>query len=304
MPDADLNLLVALDVLLAAGSVAEAARRLRLSPSAMSRTLARLRKATGDPLLVRAGRGLVPTPRARELHGRVGAVVQEGRRLLHPDSTVDLMTVKRTFTLRTSDGFVESFGPSLLARVGAAAPGIRLNFLQKTDKDGGPLREGRIDLETGVVESTMSPELRTQALFRDRLIGVIRATHPLARQPITARHYGAARHVIVSRSGFDEDAVDRPFLPAGLSRRIGCAVGGFAAALTLARYSDLVATVPERHTAALCEGMVGFALPVRATGFTVSMVWHPRLDADPVHRWLRACLRAECSAGDDTRRSG
>ncbi len=295
MSSPDLNLLVTLDVLLEEGSVARAARRLRLSPSAMSRTLARLRRATGDPLLVRAGRGLIPTPRALELRGRVGSVVQEGQALLRPAETLDLKSVVRTFTLRTSDGFVENFGSSLLARVHVDAPGIRLNFLQKPDKDSTPLREGRIDLETAVIEPSMGPELRAQALFRDRLIGAINISHPLAGGRIGPETYAKALHVIVSRTGFDEDAVERPFLPEGLSRRIGCAVSGFATALALARHSSLIATVPELHTAALREGMFSFPLPVPATGFTVSMVWHPRLDADPVHRWLRACLRTVCA---------
>src|SRR6201995_2232835 len=117
MPRPDLNLLVTLDVLLAEGSVARAARRLRLSPSAMSRSLARLRATTGDPLLVRAGRGLVPTPRALELRERVGQLVQAGAAVLRPAETLDLKRLTRTLTLRTSDGFVENFGPALIARV-------------------------------------------------------------------------------------------------------------------------------------------------------------------------------------------
>jgi DNA-binding transcriptional LysR family regulator len=293
----DLNLLVALDVLLEEGSVAGAADRLRLSPSAMSRTLARLREATGDPLLVRAGRGLVPTPRALELRQRVGALVDEGHALLRPSKALDLATVERTFTMRTSDGFVENFGPGLLARVRAEAPGIRLNFLQKPDKDSAPLREGRIDLETAVVEPAMGPELRTQALFRDRLIGVIRSSHPLAQKKISVKHYTEARHVIVSRSGFDEDSMEGKLLPENLTRHVASSVGGFATALAVARNSNLIATVPELHTASLREGMYSFPLPVRAAGFSVSLVWHPRLDADPVHRWLRACVRAVCSPG-------
>ncbi len=295
MSSPDLNLLVTLDVLLEEGSVARAARRLRLSPSAMSRTLSRLREATGDPLLVRAGRGLVPTPYASELRGRVGSVVQEGQALLRPADALDLKTVTRTFTLRTADGFVESFGSSLLARVRLEAPGIRLNFLQKPDKESASLREGRVDLETAVVEPSMGPELRTQALFRDRLIGVIRLSHPLAGKRITARSYLEAQHVIVSRSGVDEDAVDLPFLPEGISRHIASAVSGFTTALALARDSDLIATIPELHTVALRAGMFSFLLPVKTSGFTVSMVWHPRLDADPIHRWLRACVRAVCT---------
>ena len=127
---ADLNLLVALDVLLTEKSVARAARRLRLSPSAMSRTLARLREATGDPLLVLAGRSLVPTPRALELLSRVGRLVQDAEAVLSPQESLDLGRLDRTFTLRTSDGFVENVGPAILARVRGEAPGVRLRFVQ------------------------------------------------------------------------------------------------------------------------------------------------------------------------------
>jgi DNA-binding transcriptional LysR family regulator len=295
MTSPDLNLLVALDLLLEEGSVARAARRLRLSPSAMSRTLARLRDATGDPLLVRAGRSLVPTPHAQELRGRVSDLVYDAQAALRPVKALDLATVERSFTIRTADGFVENFGPALLARVRAEAPRIRLNFLQKPDKDSGPLREGRVDLETAVIEPSMGPELRAQALFRDQLIGVISRSHPLAGQAIDAQAYADARHVTVSRSGRDEDSVERPFLPSGLTRHVVTAVSGFAAALALASRSDLIATVPERHTAAMRVAMVSFPIPVKTAGFTISMVWHPRLDADPVHRWLRMSLRAICA---------
>jgi DNA-binding transcriptional LysR family regulator len=292
----DLNLLVALDVLLTEGSVTGAARRLRLSSSAMSRTLARLREATGDPLLVRAGRGLAPTPRALELRERVHRLVEEAGSALSPQSELDLASLRRTFALRTSDGFVENFGPRLLALAGAEAPGVRLFFLQKSDKDSAPLREGRVDLETGVIEPTTGPELRTQVLFRDRLVGVVRAGHHLAREAVTPAAYQAAAHVLVSRSGLEEDAVDRPFLPADLRRTVTTVVSGFAAALSLARTSDLVATVPDRHTRNLRQGLVSFALPFEARDFAVSMLWHPRMDADPGHRWLRSCLRRACAS--------
>src|SRR5882762_9288059 len=181
MSGPDLNLLATLDVLLAEGSVARAAERLRLSPSAMSRALARLRAATGDPLLVRAGRGLVPTPRALELRERVGQLVQGGEAVLRPAEKLDLKQLVRTCTLRTSDGFVENFGPDLIARVGRQAPGVRLRFVQKPNKDSASLRDGTVDLETGVVGTTTSPEVRTQALFRDRFIGVVRMGHALSQ---------------------------------------------------------------------------------------------------------------------------
>jgi DNA-binding transcriptional LysR family regulator len=295
MPRPDLNLLVTLDVLLAEGSVAHAAKRLQLSPSAMSRALARLRETTGDPLLVRAGRGLVPTPRALELRERVSQLVQDAEAVLRPAETLNLERLARTFTLRTSDGFVENFGPDLIARVGKEAPGARLRFVQKPDKDSAPLRDGTVDLETGVVGKTTSPEVRTQALFRDRFIGVVRPGHPLTKGKITPARYAAGGHVCVSRRGLDKGPIDEALEPLGLERRIVTIVGGFAAALILARASELIATVPERHTGALRAGMHSFSLPVPMPEITVSLLWHPRLDADPAHRWLRGCVRDVCA---------
>ncbi len=289
MSPPDLNLLVALEVLLEEVSVARAARRLRLSPSAMSRTLARLRAATGDPLLVRAGRKLVATPRASELRDQVGAIVRGAEAALRPSSEIDPAALERTFTLRTSEGFVETFGPALLSRVAREAPNVRLFFVPKADKDSGPLREGSVDLETGVVDSATGPELRTQALFSDRLIAVVRDGHPLQRGRVTLARYLAASHIEVRRSTVMES------LLAPHARRIATLVAGFATAVALARATDLVATVPERHTEALRFGMHAFKLPFEVPPFTVSMLWHPRLDADPAHRWLRACVRAECA---------
>jgi DNA-binding transcriptional LysR family regulator len=291
----DLNLLVTLDVLLAEGSVAGAARRLRLSPSAMSRALARLRETTGDPLLVRAGRGLVPTPRALELRGRVGQLVQDGEAVLRPAEKLDLGQLVRTFTLRTSEGFVETFGPGLIARAGKEAPGVRLRFMPKPDRDSASLRDGTVDLETGVVGTMTGPEVRTQALFRDRFIGAVRKGHPLSKGKVTPARYAAGRHILVSRRALDRGPIDEALEPLGLAREIATTVGGFSAALALARASDLIASVPERHTGALRGGMHSFPLPVAMPEVTVSLLWHPRLDADPAHRWLRGCVREVCT---------
>lgn len=290
----DLNLLVALDVLLDAGSVAAAARRMRLSPSAMSRTLARLRAATGDPLLVRAGRGLVLTPRAAELRDRVGSLVQDAEAALRPGVEIDVAGIDRTFTLRTGEGFVENFGARLLERVGAEAPRVRLRFVQKLDRDSGPLRAGAVDLETGVVGKGTGPEVRAQVLFRDRFIGVVRAGHPLAGGRLTASRYARGKHVEVAQHAARRGPVDRALKSLGLERDIGVVVDGFSTALALARASDFIASVPARHTGILRAGMHSFALPFSTPEITVSLLWHPRLDADPAHRWLRRCVRDAC----------
>ena len=270
----------------------------------MSRALARLRETTGDPLLVRAGRGLVPTPRALELRGRVGQLVQDGEAVLRPAETLDLKGLVRTFTLRTSEGFVENFGPDLIARVGAEAPGVRLRFVQKPDKDSTPLRDGIVDLETGVVGKATGPEVRAQGLFRDRFIGVVRIGHGLSRGRITPSRYAAGRHIVVSRRGLDKGPIDEALQPLGLEREIVTIVGGFSTALALARASDLIASVPERHTGKLRAGMHSFPLPVATPEVTISLLWHPRLDADPAHRWLRGCVREVCAAqlGDPSTR--
>ena len=291
----DLNLLVTLDVLLAEGSVARAARRLRLSPSAMSRALARLRETTGDPLLVRAGRGLVPTPRALALRERVGRLVEDAEAVLRPAEKPNLARLVRTFTLRTSDGFVENFGPGLIARVGDNAPGVTLRFVQKANKDSTSLRDGTVDLETGVVGEATGPEIRVQALFQDRLIGVVRKGHSLGRREITPSRYASGKHVAVSRRGLERGPIDEALKPLGLERRIVTIVGGFSAALALARASDLIASVPERHTGNLRAGMVSFPLPVATPTLTISMLWHPRMHGDPAHRWLRTCVRSVCA---------
>lgn len=293
----DLNLLVTLDVLLSEGSVVRAAQRLQLSASAMSRALARLRQETGDPLLVRAGRGLVPTPRALELRDQVRQVVHDAEAVLRPALKLDLATLSRTFTIRSSEGFVETFGPRLLASIAAQAPGLRLWFVPKQDKDSTSLRDGTVDLETGITSPAMGPEIRTQGLFRDRLVGIMRKGHPLARGTLTPERYAQAEHVLISRRGLEMAPVDEALAALGLHRQAQVTVGGFAPAITLARETDLVATVPEQHTRSLWRGMQTLALPMPVPEFTISLFWHPRLDSDPAHRWLRAVVAQTCRPG-------
>lgn len=295
MSTPDFNLLIALDVLLAEGSVARAARRLQLSASAMSRTLARLRETTGDPLLVRAGRGLVPTPRALELRERVAQLVQDAEAVLRPAEQIDLSQLQRTFTLRSRDGFVENFGAALIARLEQDAPQVRLRFMAKLDKDSSLLRDGTVDLEIGVVGNSASPEVRSRILLRDRFVGVVRAGHALSHGAITPERYASARHVLVARRAQGVTPMDESLKALGLERGITTIVGEFPAAIALARASDLVATVPERHVSAQQHGLFSFALPFDTAPLVVSMLWHPRMDADAAHRWLRECVREVCS---------
>jgi DNA-binding transcriptional LysR family regulator len=303
MTDPDLNLLVALDVLLAEESVAGAARRLGLSASAMSRTLGRLRTVTGDPLLVRAGRHMVLTPYAEEIRERTQNAVFEAHAVLRPSAAkLDLPTLERTFTIRANDGFVEAFGASLIAAAAAKAPFVRLRFAPKPEKTSTPLREGLVDIEIGVL-GEMGPEIRLQTLFRDRFVGVVRKAHPLAlEREVTAQAYASFGHVVASRRGRMSGPVDEALAELGLERKIAAVVPGFPAALTVAQASDLVALVPASFllNQPAVDGkqpnatLHAFELPVKTPGITISQMWHPRSDLDPAHRWLRQLMRNVC----------
>jgi len=290
----DLHLVKVLHTVISERSVSRAAMRLQSTQPMVSAQLKRLRALTGDPLLVRAGRGLVASPRAIELRDSIGQLVHDAEAALRPVGKLDLGQLDRTFTFRASEGFVENFGARLLSRIAAEAPGVRLHFVHKLDKDSGPLRDGSVDLETGVVDKAVGPEVRAQALFRDRYVGVVRSGHPLSEGEVTAARFASARHVHVSRRDNDKGPIDDALAGMGLQRHIATIVGGFAAALALVRASDLVACVHERHTGVLYAGMHSFALPLPIAPFTVSLLWHPRLVGDPAHRWLRGCVRDAC----------
>ena len=295
--DTDLNLLFALNALLSEGSVAKAAERLGLSESAMSRALARLRESTGDELLVRAGRAMVLTPHALALRDRVRELVQESRAVLHPaGADMDPRALQQLFTIRANDGFIEGFAHQLVARAAHEAPGVRLRFTPKPDKDVRPLREGLIDLDIGVLGES-GPEVRVQALFRDHFVAVVREGHPLLAAPgITAERYAACDHVVTSRHGRTEGPVDVALAAMGLVRNAAVVVPSFSTALAIAAATDLVALIPSSYFEHLrVRGTLrAFPLPMPTAQITVSQMWHPRLDRDPAHRWLRGVVLEVC----------
>ena len=298
MTEPDFNLLPALDVLLREGSVTGAARALGLSESAMSRTLLRLRQATGDPLLVRAGRRLVPTPHASALRDRAHAAAEEARTVLRPvDRALDLPSLDRQFILRANDGFIEAFTTRLVTAL-AAAPRVRLRFAPKPDKGVQALRDGSTDLEIGVLGDA-GPEMNVQTLFHDRFVAVVRLGHDLASGTVTPERYAACRHVVASRRGRSHGPVDDALAELGLARRVVVTVPSFPAAMAIASSSELVALVTHsfvqarRNNPPMCE----LQLPVATAPITVSQMWHPRMDADPAHRWLREVVFTVCQSG-------
>ncbi|WP_086830910.1 LysR family transcriptional regulator [Streptomyces sp. NRRL B-24572] len=288
----DLNLLLALDVLLEEQSVRGAARRLHLSEPATSRTLGRIRKALGDPILVRAGRAMVPTPYALSVRAEVGAVVERARALFAASGPTDLRTVARTFTVLGQDSHPALLGPALLERAGREAPQVRLRFLNESHVDAPALREGVADLEIGVID-TVHPEVHTEHVLDDRMLAVVRAGHPLLRGRLTRRRFAVdADHLVVSRRGRLHGPVDAALAEHGLRRRVVASVGTYPASLFLLRDTDLVGLIGARsRSLADSLGLVAFEVPLDLPPLPVGLAWHPRHDADPAHAWLRGCVR-------------
>lgn len=287
----DLNLLVALDALLRERSVSAAARQLGLSTSAMSRTLSRLRAALGDPVLVPAGRAMVATAHAEAIADEVRSLTAAVRAVLSPPPAVDIREVRRDFTIRANDAFVLLYAARLSAMITDAAPGMRLRFAPRPNKEIQPLRDAAIDLDIGVVPDD-GAELRGQRLFDDSFIGVARCGHPLFDGgPITAERYAACAHVVASRRGAFTGPVDDALAALGLTRKVALVVPNYPSVAAVAAASDLVGLVPRSYHPADVAGQTRmFELPVATPGFVIAQTWHPRLDADPVHRWLRGLI--------------
>ncbi len=211
---------------------------------------------------------------------------------------MDPALLERTFTIRANEGFVALFAAALVGAVTEAAPRVRLRFAPKPDKEATPLREGTIDLEIGTAGAS-APEVRSQLIFRDRFIGAARHRHPLFKGLITSQRYAACRHVVTSRRGASKGPVDDALHELGLRREIVAIVPSFLDALNIARRSDLIALVPRsciRDGEVAAQGLEGFDLPVSTPELAISVMWHPRLDADLAHRWLRQKVMAACWA--------
>ncbi|MEU8680517.1 LysR family transcriptional regulator [Streptomyces sp. NPDC048611] len=288
----DLNLLTALDALLEEQSVTAAADRLGLSGPAMSRALGRIRRTTGDPVLVRAGRHMVPTPRALEIRAEVRRLVAAAHGVLAPSAPADPAQLARVFTINANDLFVTAVGPRLVARAAREAPQVVLRFLGESHIDVPLLRDGAADLELGVIDSP-EPEIRREELFTDRSVAVVREGHPLTTGTLTVRRFADAAHLNFSRRGRLTGPVDAALAAHGLRRRVIATVPTFAASLMMVRDSDAVGLANERAGAATVRGLGLRTLPIplELPPMELEMAWHPRQDADAGHRWLRGLVR-------------
>ncbi|MFD7583848.1 LysR family transcriptional regulator [Kitasatospora sp. NPDC059811] len=298
-PVIDANLAIALDALLTEHSVTRAAARLHTSPAAMSRTLARLRRVLQDPLLVRAGQAMVPTPRAEALREEAATVVRSLGALLSPGTSVDPAGLRNTFTLQAADLVGAALAHGLLQLARREAPGVSFRIGAEELEAGPALRDGRIDLEVGSIDH-VDPETRVEELVSLRMVAAVRAGHPLTEGPLTPARLAAAHHIAVSRRGRFTGPLDTALAEQDLHRRVSVVLPSHLAAMTLATRSDLVCLVPAALPGAAPSplthdaGALGLHLldiPLTLPPLTIGMAWHPRHTADGAHRWLRDAVR-------------
>jgi DNA-binding transcriptional LysR family regulator len=284
----DLNLVLALDALLEERSVSGAAKRLHTSSPAMSRTLAKLRRILGDPVLVRAGSAMVPTPHALAMQGEARDLVERVGQLFTPPQPPDPLTLRRTFSVRIGDPLFSAIGPRLLSRIRAQAPAVTLRFVGESTEDTHALRDGSVDLELGQIRRTQ-PEMHIESLMVDQIVGVARSGHDLTSTPVTVRRFAAAEHVVYSRRGRLSGPIDDLLAEHGLTRNVVACAPTPIAALFLITNSDLVGILPGQigNQAIRALGIATFHIPLALPTLEVSMAWHPRFDADGAHRWLR-----------------
>lgn len=298
-PVIDANLAVALDALLTEQSVTRAAARLHTSPAAMSRTLARLRRILQDPLLVRAGQAMVPTPRAQALREETAAVVRRLGALLAPGAGVDPADLRSTFTLQAADLVGAALAPGMLGLARQEAPGISLRFRAEEMEAGSALRDGRVDLEIGSIDH-VDPETRIEELVTLRMAAAVRPDHPLVEGTLTPERLAAADHVVVSRRGRFTGPLDAALAERNLRRRVAVVLPSHMAAMTLAAGSDIVCLVPTPPRGGVPSPLTDVAtalglrlldIPLPLPPLTIGMAWHPRHAADGGHHWLRNAVR-------------
>lgn len=294
----DMNLLVALDALLDEGSVVGAAQRMNLSPAAMSRTLGRIREAFGDPILVRAGRGLVPTPRALALQEQVRTLLEQAGQVFRGGDEVDLPNLERAFNIRTNDLFIALYGAQLLRRMHEQAPRTVLRFVPESGSDDDlVLRDGRTDL---IISSTidLAPEIKVQALFSTFYVGLARRDHPIFDDEITPERFAAYPQISVSRRGRANGPIDVELANYKVQRRVALITPSFHSAMFSLPDSDLILPMPANilsSVARLGLPLRAFDIPLPMERVTVMQAWHPRFHNDPAHRWLRQTLKTCCS---------
>jgi len=294
----DLNLLVALDTLLAERNVTRAARRLNLSQPALSAQLARLRILFGDPLLLPAARGMTPTRRALELQEPLRQALEEVRGVLVAGSAFDPAAARLRVGIAASDyGQVAVLLP-LLRDLAIEAPGLTLAW-RNLDAAAlmAQMERGEVDLALMTPE-TAPERLRIRPLYDERYVVILRRGHPAARGGLDLDTYCGLDHVMVSpQGGGFVGPADAALAAHGRCRRVAVSAPGFLVVPEIIAASDMVALVPERIARAQAGRLDLFEPPIPVPGFTLAVVWHDRTTAHPALQWLRARLLASVRPG-------
>lgn len=288
----DFNLIYALNLLLEEGSVGGAAEKMNLSAPAMSRILGRIRDQFNDPIMVRAGRNLVPTPRALELKEQLRGIISQAEALIEPNESFCPTRLERTFIIRANDIFIGALGGGLLEELREMAPLSRLQFIAENDIDDDSLRNGKVDLVIGSSRNWHT-EIKAQSLFTSTFQALVRQGHPIIGQvtPETLTEYP---HISVSRRGRTEGPIDDALRDLGLQRNVALTLPGFHSAMMLTMKSDYILPLP-RHVlqgvSCINLPLVEIDLPLALESVSIVQAWHPRLDRDPAHQWLRQTIK-------------
>jgi DNA-binding transcriptional LysR family regulator len=287
----DLNLLVALRALLTERHVTRAARKLGLSQSATSHALSRLRELYADPLLVRSGRSLEPTPRAIALLPQLERGLSELEAGLRGQEPFDPLRARFSLRLGTADyGQAVLSGP-LLSLLRTEAPGVNLQTTSYPDILE-QLEAGTIDLAT-LPKAKLSRAFAEQRLFSDGFVCMLRKGHPALRNKrLSLQQYLGLEHLLVAPGGTPGSIVDSELSRRGLSRRVVLQVSSFVVAPQVIAESDLISTGPELLWRRMSHHypVVLLPAPLRLSRFELCLVWHARREHDPAHVWMRRAV--------------
>ena len=289
--DADLNLVKVLDALVRERSVARTAKRLGVTPSAISHALARLRVMIKDPVVVRSGRLLRLTPRALTLAPLAASLCEAARGLLADTPDTDPKLWQDTIRVLGSDyAFAVWLFPALVT-ARTHAPGLRIAAINLDPAEWErQLIDGAADFAVRD-EQPANPKLKWINLTQEDYVVIMRSGHPLSRGRLTLEKYCRAQHALVSviGGGF-QGSVDEQLRASGRARKVVASVPTFLAGIDLVRQSDLLISVPRRLALNYRGPVVGRDLPIRSPSFGVTLVWHSRTDGSRPHAWLRAFI--------------
>lgn len=301
MSSVDLNLLLVLDTLLEERSATRAARRLHVTQSAVSNSLAKLRRILDDPLVVRSQGRLVPTPRAVALGPALRASI-EGLRAVVEGGQFEPRTTTRRFTLACTDVVTKAIGPSLVAILAERAPESTLRIVtveHQIQRDG--LATGDVDAMLGIPPTTPRG-CSTEVAYTDEMVVIARRGHPRMRGRLTLKKYVELPHIEVALFGEPEPRVDEALAKVGARRRIVTSVPEFASIPLLVAHGDAIATTSRRLAEVFLPRLPieMHRAPIPFAPLEVKLIWHARTDADEGARFFRDVVR-RAIAGSRTR---